>query len=76
MPQEGRPMEGEMRVLICNDDRELKRIDAAIAAIEAAPPRHRQGKLLLLSALESERAELLRYTCGKTRRSPRVAAAA
>jgi hypothetical protein len=64
-----------MRILICNEDRELKRIDAAIAAIRAASPGQRRGKQSLLSALESERAELLHYA-RPSRRPSRIAAAA
>lgn len=51
-----------MKVLICNDDGQLRRIEGAIAAIESALPCRRQGKLSLLTALEAERAELLKYS--------------
>ena len=50
-----------MKVLICEEDRELKRIESAIAAIRSAPPQLRRGKMLLLCALEKERVELMRY---------------
>jgi len=51
-----------MKVLICNDDGQLRRIEGAIAAIESALPCRRQSKLSLLTALEAERAELLKYS--------------
>jgi hypothetical protein len=66
-----------MKVLICKEDRELKRIESAIAAIQSAPPQLRRGKMLLLSALQSERVELMRYS-GRVRvkRRMRIARAA
>ncbi len=50
-----------MGALICNDDGQLRRVESAIAAIEAAQPCQRPNKFSLLMALEAERAELLRY---------------
>ena len=51
-----------MRALICHDDGQLRRIEAAIASIEAAQPTCRNSKLALLRALEVERNSLLQYT--------------
>lgn len=50
-----------MKVLICRDDGQLRRIESAIAAIEAASSGERQSKLALLNALEIEHASLLQY---------------
>lgn len=50
-----------MKVLICRDDGQLRRIDSAIAAIESAQPCQRENKLALLQALRIERAALLQH---------------
>jgi hypothetical protein len=50
-----------MRALICDDDGQFRRVEAAIASIEAAAPCYRRSKLALLQALEVERASLLQY---------------
>ena len=52
-----------MKELILHNDRELGRIEAAIAAIERRPPKERAGSHCLLAALKVERAELLRIGC-------------
>ncbi len=51
-----------MRTLIARDDGQLRRLESAIAALEARPPAERRRTHLLLQALENERAELLRYS--------------
>lgn len=48
-----------MRTLICHDDCQLRRIEAAIASIEAAQSTYQNSKLALLRALEVERDSLL-----------------
>ncbi len=50
-----------MRVLICHDDGQLRRVESAIAAIESASPGYHQGKMALLAALRLERASLLQH---------------
>jgi hypothetical protein len=49
-----------MKELILRDDRELRRIETAIAAMERAPASERLRRHCLLAALEAERDELLR----------------
>jgi len=57
-----------MRALICHDDGQLRRVESAIAAIEADQPCYRQSKQMLLEALRIERASLLQYTkCQRSR---------
>ena len=62
-----------MRVLICYDDDQLRRVESTIAAIESAQPCFRQSRQALLEALQIERATLLQYT--KRRRVPTNGAA-
>lgn len=62
-----------MRTLIARDDGQLRRLESAIAALAARPPAERNRMSMLLSALESERAELLRQSPQLLRR--RAAAA-
>ena len=50
-----------MKVLICHDDRQLRRVESAIAAIESSMAVRHGSKLSLLTALKAERTELLRY---------------
>jgi hypothetical protein len=50
-----------MRALIARDDSQLRRIESAIALIEDWPPSEQRKKACLLAALQSERAEILRY---------------
>jgi hypothetical protein len=52
-----------MKELILHDDRELRRIEAAIAAIERAAPRDSARTHCLLTALKAERNELLKIGC-------------
>jgi hypothetical protein len=42
-----------MRVLICRDDSQLRRLDGTTAAIEAAAPYQQHTKLALLTASRS-----------------------
>lgn len=65
-----------MKVLICHDDSQLRRIESTIAAIEKAVSAQQQNKHSLLTALKAERTELLRYAPhrGKTRRQTLQAA--
>lgn len=51
-----------MRVLICYDDGQLRRVESAIMAIESAQPCYRHSKEALLKALQIERASLLQFT--------------
>ncbi len=62
-----------MRTLIARDDQQLRRLESAIAALEARPPAERNRAYLLLQALESERAELLRYSPQRLRRKAAAA---
>ena len=50
-----------MPALIALDDLQLRRLETAITRIESGPPAKRRKLSCLLSALESERAELLRF---------------
>jgi hypothetical protein len=52
-----------MKDLILHDDRELRRIETAIAAIEQAAPRDSARTHCLLAALKAERNELLKIGC-------------
>ena len=52
-----------MKNLILHDDRELCRIETAIAALEQAGPRDSSRTHCLLAALKAERNELLRLGC-------------
>lgn len=64
-----------MKDLILHDDRELRRLETAIAAIEQASPRDSMRSHCLLAALKAERKELLRIGCrGARRPSPRIVA--
>ena len=64
-----------MKDLILHDDRELRRIETAIAAIEQASPRDSLRSHCLLAALKTERSELLRIGCrGARPASPRTIA--
>lgn len=65
-----------MRALICHDDDQLRRVESAIAAIEAAPPGQRQTKLALLAALHIERASLLQYAKHRRVQADRAASPA
>jgi hypothetical protein len=49
-----------MRELIVNDDGELRRIERALAELEARPAAERLRKVFLLRALRRQKAELLR----------------
>ncbi|HUZ75175.1 MAG TPA: hypothetical protein VMU87_19495 [Stellaceae bacterium] len=49
-----------MKELIVRDDRELRRLDAAITAIRRTPVAAQTSRRCLLAALEAERNELLR----------------
>lgn len=49
-----------MRALVALDDVQLRRIDSAIARIESRPPAEQRKLSCLLTALQSEKAELLR----------------
>lgn len=49
-----------MKELILRDDRELRRLESAIAVMEQAPASERLRRHCLLAALEAERDELLR----------------
>ncbi len=62
-----------MRTLIAHDDGQLRRLDSAIAALQARPPAERSRASHLLRALESERAELLRYMPQALRRKAAAA---
>ncbi len=62
-----------MNELIVRDDRELRRLEAAIAAIGQDRAAARTGRQCLLAALEAERDELLKIY-GRARRSQRMAA--
>lgn len=57
-----------MRALIAHDDGQLRRLESAIAAIEARSPADRGRMHLLLAALESEKLELLRSGIRPVRR--------
>lgn len=50
-----------MPALIALDDLQLRRLETAIMRIESGPLAKRRKLSCLLSALESERAELLRF---------------
>jgi hypothetical protein len=65
-----------MRVLICHDDSQLRRVEKAIATIEANVPPQQRDRLSLLAALKAERTELLRYAPhrGTPRRQAKQAA--
>jgi hypothetical protein len=58
-----------MRELILRDDRELRRIESAIATIEQASASDKLRRHCLLAALMAERDELLRVL-GRGRRIP------
>ena len=58
-----------MRVLIVHDDGQLRRIENAIAAIEARLPAERNRMDLLLAALKAEKREVLRCNLGRPRPS-------
>jgi hypothetical protein len=62
-----------MRVLIVHDDGQLRRIESAIAAIEARLPPERNRATSLLAALEAEKQELLRHNTRRQR--PKLAMA-
>ena len=62
-----------MRELIVHDDRELRRLEKAIATIHQNPVAARTSQYALLQALEAERAELLRIL-GRGRRVAAMAA--
>ena len=62
-----------MKELIVRDDRELRRLDIAIAAIRRDPVAARISRCCLLKALEAERDEILRSQ-GGGRRIRRMAA--
>ena len=62
-----------MRTLVARDDGQLNRVEAAIAGLKARPPAERNRLTMLLSALESEKAEILRHSPQLLRR--RAAAA-
>ncbi|HZS81422.1 MAG TPA: hypothetical protein VFA50_01020 [Stellaceae bacterium] len=51
-----------MSALIVRDDPQLRKIENAIAMIERGPAARRRQLASLLSALENERAEILRYS--------------
>ena len=59
-----------MRVLVVRDDGQLRRIDNAIAEIEARRPGERNRMTGLLAALEAEKQELLR--CNTRRLRPQL----
>lgn len=63
-----------MRELILRDDRELRRIESAIATIEQASVSDRLRRHCLLTALTAERDELLR-ALGRSRTPARRRAA-
>jgi hypothetical protein len=58
-----------MHALVVHDDGQLRRIESAIAAIEARRPGERNRMTGLLAALEAEKQELLRCNA---RRPPRL----
>ena len=62
-----------MRELIVHDDRELRRIEAAIASIRKNSATARSSRCYLLAALEAEREEVLR-SLGRGRPRQRMAA--
>lgn len=62
-----------MRELIVRDDRELRRIEKAIAAIRQNPAAARTSQFALLRALEAERDEQRRIL-GRGRRVAAMAA--
>ena len=64
-----------MTQLIVRDDRELRRIEQKIAAIENARPCSGLNNSCLLAALRAEREELLRIA-GRTGRLRKIARAA
>lgn len=51
-----------MRALVSLDDVQLRRIDTAIAHFESRPPAEQRKLICLLTALQSEKAELLACT--------------
>jgi len=55
--------EATMKELILHNDRELRRIETAIAAIEQSAPRDSARTHCLLAALKAERNELLKIGC-------------
>ena len=63
-----------MRDLVVRDDRELRRLEAAIASIKESSPLVRSGRVCLLAALEAEREELLRCLGHRRGRAARLAA--
>lgn len=63
-----------MRELILRDDRELRRVQSAIAQIEQASASDRLRRHCLLAALTAERDELLR-ALGRSRAPARRTAA-
>ena len=62
-----------MSELVVRDDRELRRIEAAIAALRRDRPSFQTRHQCLLAALEAERDELLKLN-GRRRRIGRIAA--
>ena len=63
-----------MRELVVREDRELRRIEAAIASIKRDPRAAQKSRSFLLKALEMEREELLQ-SYGHSRRRARDLAA-
>jgi hypothetical protein len=55
-----------MEIIVNADTREFRRVECAIAEIEALPASERIKKHLLLQALQGERARLARSLCGPT----------
>jgi len=65
-----------MRELIVQEDRELRRLETAIANIRRDPSAAQASRLFLLRALEAERNEVLRsYGGRRPRRMSRAMAA-
>jgi hypothetical protein len=59
-----------MRELIVRDDRELRRVEQAIAAMESSGAGSKLGRQCLLAALVRERDELLRGLGRRPARQP------
>jgi hypothetical protein len=65
-----------MRGLIARDDAQLHRIERAIARFKERPPAEQRKQACLLAALQSEKAEILRYRSGTRQSSINAAVAA
>jgi len=59
-----------MNELIVRDDGQMRRIDAAIAALKALPTAQQQRRFCLLQALQNEREEIVKI--GRRRSMPRL----